>query len=50
MCVGNSVLVIEKQVGFYLKNLKKRKKIQKKNGGPPELEAWPPIRDDPPFF
>ena len=50
MCVGNSVLVIGKTSWILLEKLEKKKKISKKNGGPPELEAWPPIRDGPPFF
>ena len=51
MCVGDSVPVIGKKSWILLEKLEKMKKISEKtNGGPPELEAWPPIRDGPPFF
>ena len=33
LCVGNSVPVIGKKVGFYLKNLKKTEKNSKKKNG-----------------
>ena len=43
------MLALAKKSWVYLKSLKKEEKNFKKNGGPPELEAWPPIWDGAPF-
>ena len=43
-------LLLAKKIWILLEKLGKKEKNFKKNGGPPELEAWHPIRDGPPFF